>query len=33
VVECVELALGTTMYRPLDLGGPMTDPQVQQAVG
>ena len=25
--------LGTTMYRPLDLGGPMTDPQVQQAVG
>ena len=24
--------LGTTMYRPLDLGGPMTDPQVQQGV-
>jgi hypothetical protein len=21
------------MYRPLDLGGPMTDPQVQQGVG
>ena len=25
--------LGTTTYRPLNLGGPMTDPQVQQAVG
>ena len=25
--------LGTTMYRPLDLDGTMTDPQVQQAVG
>ena len=25
--------LGTTMYRPLNLGGPMIDPQVQQAVG
>jgi hypothetical protein len=25
--------LGTTMYRPLNLGGPMIDPQVQQTVG
>jgi hypothetical protein len=25
--------LGTTMYRPLNLGGPMTDPQLQQAAG
>ena len=25
--------LGTTMYRPLNLGGPMIDPQVQQAAG
>ena len=25
--------LGTTTYRPLNLGGPMTDPQVRQAVG
>src|SRR5512146_146502 len=25
--------LGTTMYRPLNLGGPVIDPQVQQRVG
>ena len=25
--------LGTTMYRPLNLGGPTIDPQVQQTVG
>ena len=33
LIELKTDQLGTTMYRPLNLGGPMIDPQVQQAVG
>jgi hypothetical protein len=33
LIELKTDSLGTTMYRPLNLGGPIIDPQVQQAVG
>ncbi len=33
LIELKTDTLGTTMYRPLNLGGPIIDPQVQQAVG
>lgn len=33
LIELKTDKLGTTMYRPLTLGGPMIDPQMQQIVG